>query len=66
MSTKTVAKKETFYERMEKDRHRREEQAKLNDPKLDMKSTGFSYKSPGTATNEGRSSTSPSGTFKNS
>ena len=30
MSTKVVEKKETFYDRMEKDRHRREELAKQN------------------------------------
>jgi hypothetical protein len=57
MSTKVVAKKETFYDRMEKDRQRREEMLK-NNPALS--SNGFSsYKTPVMGSDECRSVSSP-------
>ena len=57
MSTKVVEKKETFYDRMEKDRQRREEMLK-NNPALS--SNGFSaYKTPVLGSDQGVSVSTP-------
>jgi len=59
MSTKVVEKKETFYDRMERDRHRREELAKQNNAA--QSSSGFSaFRAPLFGYDDAGSQTSPS------